>query len=233
MVTRRPIYREAQERLREYIRTHRMRPGDRLPPEAILASELGVSRPSLREATKSLQTLGVIEAQHGNGLFVSAFSFRPIIEQLPYGLAETGASFGEILVAREAMEVGLMSFVARLAGGDELRECERLAHVMGEREAAGLPCADVDNAFHLQLYRGLRNPLVDQVIETFWELYARLDDNGPAVGDRRLGPIHLAIVRALRKGDAQLAAAEMRAHFDDVRQRAATIEAAGEGTEHA
>jgi DNA-binding FadR family transcriptional regulator len=84
---RRPIYREVQARLRECIQANNLRPGDRLPSEAVLAAELGVGRPSLREATKSLQTLGVIEAQHGNGLFVAPFSFHPVIEQLPYGLA--------------------------------------------------------------------------------------------------------------------------------------------------
>ncbi|GAA3643303.1 FadR/GntR family transcriptional regulator [Nonomuraea antimicrobica] len=225
-MTKSPIYREAQARLKEYIQTHRLRPGDRLPPEAALASELGVSRLSLREATRSLQTLGVIEARHGNGLFVSAFSFRPIIEQLPYGLADTGARFGEILVAREAMEVGLMAFVAKLPASVELHECERLAKVMGERETAGVPTSDVDKEFHLRLYRALGNTLVDQVIETFWELFARLGEALKAPGTRRLAPIHLAIVRALREGDAELAAAEMRAHFDDVRRRIALIDPA-------
>ncbi|MFD0660037.1 FadR/GntR family transcriptional regulator [Thermocatellispora tengchongensis] len=129
-----------------------------------------------------------------------------------------------MLVAREAMEVGLMAFAAKLSSGPELAECERLAELMGEREAAGLPCPDLDKEFHLQLYRGLGNTLVDQVIETFWELFARLGPNAVAPGERRLAPVHLAIVRALRKGDAELAAAEMRAHFDDVRARTAAIE---------
>ncbi|QFY10975.1 GntR family transcriptional regulator [Nonomuraea phyllanthi] len=223
-MSRRPIYREAQARLKEYIQQHGMRPGDRLPAEAVLAAELGVSRPSLREATKSLQTLGVIEAQHGNGLFVAAFSFRPIIEQLPYGLVDSDAHFAEILVAREAMEVGLMHFAARLGAGAELEECERLARVMEEREAAGESSADVDKQFHLMLYRGLHNSLVDQVIETFWEMFSRLGDAIPRAKGTGVGAIHLAVVHALRAGDAQAAAASMRAHFDDVRARAAILD---------
>ncbi|MEO3875193.1 GntR family transcriptional regulator [Nonomuraea sp. B12E4] len=223
-MSRSPIYREAQVRLKDYIRSRGLRPGDRLPPEAMLAAELGVSRPSLREATKSLQTLGVIEAQHGNGLFVAPFSFRPIIEQLPYGQAESNTQFGEILVARESMEVGLMHFAAKLAGSAELAECERLAHVMGEREAAGESSAAVDKEYHLMLYRGLGNSLVDQVIETFWELFSRLGDAIPRAKGTGLAAIHLAVVRALRDGDARLASDKMRAHFDDVRSRAANID---------
>jgi DNA-binding FadR family transcriptional regulator len=167
-MARSPIYVEAQARLRDFITEAGLGPGDRLPPEAALAERLGVSRLSLREATRSLQTLGVIEARHGNGLFVSAFSFRPLIEQLPYGLAAAGTGLEEILTAREAMEVGLMPAVARLNPQVELAECARLADEMTALEGRGTPITEVDKQFHLSLYRALGNPLVDNLIEVFW-----------------------------------------------------------------
>ena len=153
-----PIYREAQARLRDFITEAGLGPGDRLPPESALAERLGVSRLSLREATRSLQTLGVIEARHGNGLFVSAFSFRPLIEQLPYGLAATGTALEEILTAREAMEVGLMPAVARLNPQVELAECARLADEMTALEGRGKPITEVDKRFHLLALPGTGQP---------------------------------------------------------------------------
>lgn len=224
MAGRSPIYREAQARLRDFISAQALRPGDRLPPEAVLAAQLGVSRLSLREATRSLQTLGVIEAQHGNGLFVSSFSFRPVIEQLPYGLAAPGMALDEILTAREAMELGLMPAVARRAAqgqaGDELDECARLAGTMAELEAAGEEIAEVDRSFHLLLYKGLQNPLVDNLIELFWELFTRLGDAIPAPAAGGRAAVHLAIVDALRGGESLSAVQRMQEHFDDVRARA-------------
>jgi DNA-binding FadR family transcriptional regulator len=224
-VGRSPIFREAQVRLRDFIRSEGLGPGDRLPPEATLATELGVSRMSLREATRSLQTLGVIEARHGNGLYVSEFSFRPVVEQLPYGLASPGLALDEILTAREAMEVGLMPAVARLAASDDLAACAELAHEMTALEAADASIIDVDRRFHLRLYKGLENALVDNLIELFWELFARLGDQIPDPEEGGRGLRHLAIVEALQAGDAIAGIQAMREHFDDVRARAATLRA--------
>ncbi len=222
-MSRSPIYREAQVKLRDFIKSRDLGPGDRLPAEAVLAAELGVSRLSLREATRSLQTLGVIEAQHGNGLFVSSFSFRPLIEQLPYGLATTGMALEEILTAREAMEVGLMPAVARNPDADVLAECTRLAGKMAELEAAGQEIAEVDRAFHLLLYKGLQNPLVDNLIELFWEIFVRLGDAIPAPKEAGRAAVHLRIVEALQSGEPLEAVQRMQDHFNDVRVRAAML----------
>ena len=222
-MSRSPIYREAQVKLRDFIKSRDLGPGDRLPAEAVLAAELGVSRLSLREATRSLQTLGVIEAQHGNGLFVSSFSFRPLIEQLPYGLATTGMALEEILTAREAMEVGLMPAVARNPDADVLAECTRLAEKMAELEAAGQEIAEVDRAFHLLLYKGLQNPLVDNLIELFWEIFVRLGDAIPAPKEAGRAAVHLRIVEALQTGEPLEAVQRMQDHFNDVRLRAAML----------
>lgn len=222
-MARSPIFREAQARLRDYIRDHDMQPGDRLPSEAELAATLGVSRLSIREATRSLQTLGVIEAQPGNGLFVSAFSFQPLIDQLPYGLALPGMALAEILTAREAMEVGLMPVAARMSTQEDLDACAALAHEMTAREIAGEPYVDVDREFHFQLYKSLHNPLVDNLIQVFWELFTRLGDAIPGPKEGNRGAAHLAIVEALRSGDPMASIEAMQAHFADVSERAAIL----------
>jgi DNA-binding FadR family transcriptional regulator len=222
-VARSPIFREAQARLRDYIHDHEMRAGDRLPSEAQLAATLGVSRLSIREATRSLQSLGVIEAQPGNGLFVSAFSFQPLIEQLPYGLATPGMALDEILTAREAMEVGLMPVAARMSTSEDLEICAALAREMTAREVAGEPYVEVDREFHFQLYKSLGNPLVDNLIQVFWELFTRLGDAIPGPKEGNRGAAHLAIVEALRSADPMASIEAMRAHFADVRERAATV----------
>jgi DNA-binding FadR family transcriptional regulator len=220
---RSPIYQEAQVRLRDFIREHGLRPGDRLPAEAVLAATLEVSRPSLREATRSLQTLGVIEAQPGNGLFVAAFSFRPLIEQLPYGLADSSRALDEMLTAREAMEVGLMPAVIRMDAKDALARCADLALEMSELELKGKSFSHVDREFHLSLYQTLGNPLVENLIELFWELFTRLGDAIPGSPDANRGEAHLRIVRALQSGDSDAAIHRMAEHFDDVRIRAARL----------
>ncbi|GAA1223816.1 FadR/GntR family transcriptional regulator [Rhodoglobus aureus] len=221
-----PLYVRAQSQLKNYIRDHNLGPGERLPSEARLAELFGVSRGAMREATRSLQTLGVIKALHGNGLYVAAFSFKPILEQLPYGLADGCTQFTEILQAREALEMGLMPAVAALATTEDLDRCSRLADLMKELEDTGESSLEIDRDFHLSLYASLDNSLVNNLIEIFWELYRRLEGSLPIVGSSaRSALLHTAIIEALRQDDGTLAMSRMREHFDDVRARVHTLEA--------
>ncbi|MFC7625738.1 FadR/GntR family transcriptional regulator [Microlunatus sp. GCM10028923] len=210
-------FRSAQARLREFIDDHELRPGDPLPSEAKLAENLGISRISLREATRSLQSLGVIEAISGRGLFVSEFSFRPILEQLPYRVAIGGASLHEVLVVREALEEGLIEKVADRLEEVDLEELQALVDQMADRERDGGSLGEIDKAFHARLYRPLENALVSSLIDTFWELFNRLYGSLP--GERAAHParVHQDIVDALRAGRGSSAA--MVAHFAHIRQR--------------
>ena len=106
-----PLYRQAQEQLKEFIRHRNLVAGDPLPPEATLAGELGMSRLSLREATKSLESLGVLEARQGEGIFVRAFSFEPILDNLPYGLFVYGKSLRDLFQVRLGLEEGLIGLL--------------------------------------------------------------------------------------------------------------------------
>ncbi len=56
---------------------NKLRSGDALPSEGRIAKELGISRNSVREAVKALESLGVLEVRHGNGLFVRGLSAVP------------------------------------------------------------------------------------------------------------------------------------------------------------
>lgn len=210
-------FRAAQERLRQYIDDHDLRPGDALPSEAKLAESLGISRISLREATRSLQSLGVIQARSGRGLFVSEFSFRPILEQLPYRVAVGGASLHEVLVVREALEEGLVEMVAKQLTPGDLDDLQAMVDEMERLERAGGSLNDIDKAFHARLYLPLENALVSSMIDTFWELFNRLYNSLP--GERAAHParVHQDIVDALRAGVGMSDA--MVAHFSYIRHR--------------
>ena len=68
----RPLYDQAIEALNRFIELGEYKPGDRLPAEGELAKQLGISRPTLREAFGTLENYGVIERRHGVGTFVTA-----------------------------------------------------------------------------------------------------------------------------------------------------------------
>src|ERR687893_1979319 len=67
---RRSLAHDAAEHLRELVSSGALQPGDKLPSERELASRLGVSRPTLREAVRGLVIMGLLETRHGAGTFV-------------------------------------------------------------------------------------------------------------------------------------------------------------------
>jgi GntR family transcriptional regulator len=68
----RPLYDQAIDALNRFIEQKGYKPGDRLPGEGELAKQLGISRPTLREAMGNLESRGVVERRHGVGTFVTA-----------------------------------------------------------------------------------------------------------------------------------------------------------------
>ncbi|MWR20550.1 GntR family transcriptional regulator, partial [Helicobacter pylori] len=84
---RQPVISEAvRDYIKEYIFAHNLQPGSPLLPESQLVEELGVSRSSVREAVKALQSLGLIEVRRGDGLYVRATNFDAITEILSFNL---------------------------------------------------------------------------------------------------------------------------------------------------
>jgi DNA-binding FadR family transcriptional regulator len=210
-----PLYRQAQEQLKTYIGAHKLRPGDALPPEGALAEELGMSRLSLREATKSLESLGILEARHGEGVYVKAFSFDPILNNLPYSLFGDGKALRDLFQVRRGLEEGL---IEQLFGRVSERDLDALDAIVVEMEACarrGQPIVEPDREFHLQLFRPLGNTLVLRLIETFWEVYHRLRrEMHVGLSDpRRVHGIHAGIVAALRTGDRERIREAMVNHF--------------------
>ncbi|GIW08499.1 MAG: GntR family transcriptional regulator [Dehalococcoidia bacterium] len=212
------MYREAQAQVKRYIETHHLRPGDPLPPEGVLAEQLGISRLSMREAMKSLEALGIVEARQGNGVYVKAFSFTPILDNLPYSLFVDGKSLGDVLQVREALEEGLLAMAMAKMSTEDFDQLDTLVDGMAARASTGVGFEDLDRAFHQRLFAPLNNPIVLRLIEVFWETYHRLEGNVvPFERDLdRVVALHRAIVAALRSGDVGAATDAMRRHFDPV-----------------
>ena len=103
-IDQRPLYAQAGEALRNLVQRGGYAPGDRLPSEIELSQQLGISRPTLREALRLLEEDGSIVRRHGVGTFVA--QSQPVIES---GL--------EVLesIERSAQRLGLSTSMAEVA----------------------------------------------------------------------------------------------------------------------
>ncbi len=111
------LSRAIQDQIKQYITERRLRPGDALPPETQLAADLGVSRGSVREAIKALESLGIVEVRHGNGIFVREFNFDSVLELLSYGLVFDRSKITEILQIRKWLEAAAIGEAVKLING--------------------------------------------------------------------------------------------------------------------
>ena len=220
-----PKYREAQVKLRAYIATHGLVAGDQLPPEEELASAFGMSRLSLREAVKSLETVGVLRTQHGGGTYVQEFSFAPLLENLPYAFQFESRDVRNLLELRAALEEGLVPRATEWVRRRDLEDLRSIAAQMAEAEPRSEAMADLDREFHHRLYAPLQNKLVTQVIDLFWEIFHRLQagSRSTQATAQQISAIHARIVDALAVGDIPDVVQAMREHFEDIRGRLAEL----------
>ena len=182
---------------------------------------MGISRLSLREGVKSLEAVGILEARQGEGLYVKAFTFDSIFENLPYSFATDGKSLRDLLQVRTALEEGLVGMVVARTTPVQLGRLEELVGQMLAKSAASELFESEDREFHRVLYAPLENPFLDRLVELFWEVFHRLNGNA-AVSPWSLEQTaldHQAILSALRDGNAEQVTAAMHAHFQQVHAR--------------
>ncbi|MGW5861965.1 FadR/GntR family transcriptional regulator [Streptomyces sp. NPDC055239] len=231
--------RDIQERIKKLIIDQRLPSGASLPTEPELMERLGVSRNSVREALKALQAMGIVEIRHGFGTYVGPMSMAPMIEGLTFrtvaGHYRGEDSLLQLLELREAVETGL---IARLAGripDADLAELDALVNRMDTEAAendgqigqidrighSGAVHTETDRAFHATLYRCLRNPLLGEVLEAFWDAFHKVRTDlvdvpqDPKVTCRQ----HREILDAVRSGDVLRAERAIREHFGNIRTR--------------
>ena len=209
------LYRVVSSRIEALIREENIKPGERLPAERDLATKLGVSRTSLREALIALELGGVVEVRGGSGVYVS--------EQAASKSARPAAGPGpfEVLAARRMIEVEVAALAAKNATPAAVdailvavEQMEQNQDNLGENESA-------DRNFHLAIARAAGNSALVGVIEYLWaqrgSLWHKLTEHFQTEELRQLTLLdHRAILSAIASHDVAGARQAMRAHLDRV-----------------
>jgi DNA-binding FadR family transcriptional regulator len=219
---RRPVLNELiRDYVKQYILDHGLNPGDPLPPETQLAHELGVGRSSVREAIKALQSLGIVQVRHGDGLYVREYNFDPILETLGFGIRFDTTTLSELAQIRFLLEGAAIEDAVKRIGLQDLDRLDNLMQVWKGRVAAGEPHSDLDEEFHRILYGVLNNQTLVKLFQVFWIVFANLKD--PVIQDIKPADQewhdHQAILEAVKARDANLARQRLMDHFDHLRKR--------------
>ncbi len=217
---RRKIRDQAADQIKEFIVAQRLAPGDRLPTENELAGKFGISRLSVREATKSLEFLGIVKAKTGVGLTVGQIDVGRMTEHLGFHPALQRVDPLQLIETRVIIEVGALPHVARRMASDDSIAPRLQALVNRFRLARDLATwIDLDIEFHRTLLEssGL-SPLVafGDLLHVFFQ---RFRDSVKRAEWKAGIASHQRIVDALRNAELYVACAELRRHIESHKAR--------------
>lgn len=209
------VFQVVSEQLKQRIRSGEWLPDERLPSIAQLAREMAVSALSVREALRSLESIGLVRIEHGRGVFVTAARFTPDLpgrfQQVDIGLIVALAE------TRRILEPELAALAAERGTAAELDEIAQLAHQMEELARQDLDFIAPDVLFHRRIALAARNPILHQMMESVNDLFLesrRLTAREPGMTARAVR-YHLLIADALCERNAPQARLLMLAHMND------------------
>jgi GntR family transcriptional regulator, transcriptional repressor for pyruvate dehydrogenase complex len=228
VVRRRPrsLAHDLVDALAGRIRAGNLSPGEKLPTEAAIMEDFGVSRTVVREAISRLQAGGLVETRHGVGTFVVARgeggAFRIGPEQL-----ETLQDVIAVLELRIAVETESAALAAARRTPQNVEALRNALKAFTSAVEEGRDAVGPDFQFHLEVARATHNDHFVDLMGTLGGMMiprARLEPAGPLTPEReaylrRVNAEHESIVEAIARQDAEGARAAMRTHLANSRER--------------
>jgi GntR family transcriptional regulator, transcriptional repressor for pyruvate dehydrogenase complex len=219
-IRRNAVAHEAITTIKRMIVRGDLRAGQRLPAERELAAQLGVSRPSLREAIRALIALNILESRHGEGTFVSSLDPELLAEPIDFVLQVDDGGIAALFEARHVLEAGIAALAAERASDLELAELEDFAK--RGRAKVGDPEAFIEHdvEFHDRIRRAARSPVLASMLGSISTLSLETrcrTAQSQAVRSRALAD-HVSMAKTLKARDPEAARRAMIAHLDHVRR---------------
>ncbi|MFC1479140.1 FadR/GntR family transcriptional regulator [Planctomycetota bacterium] len=202
------------------IRNGKLQPGDKLPPEPELASQLGLSRATLRQVLKTLQTAGLIEARPRIGTILKKSNPSAVAPLFFAHLDLADISEHEAAEARVSFEPGIAGLAAQYRTDEDL---EKMDEILEHGKEAGTDWAGIiktEREFHSNIVAASHN-LILQSFNKILSLY--FDRRTPPKhgtvsakdADKAL-KTHISIYKAIKNKESAQAETLMKTHLQKV-----------------
>ena len=219
----RRLYRQIADQIRALIGSGEFPAGARLPPERDLARQLGVSRPSVREALIALEVEGRVEVRIGSGIYVQAPPAHTA------HVAEAAAGPFELLRARSVIEGECAALAAKAGKKAQVNAiAEALDQMQREIDNGEHQPLASDRQFHMRIAEATGNGALVAVVKMLWDermgpLYKQLEHHydSPALWGNAMAE-HRSVYKAIAASDANGARAAMQRHLNQAYKRFST-----------
>lgn len=207
-------------RILSLVTTGELKPGDQLPSERKLAETFEVSRPTLREALRALDVLGVVEVRHGGGVFVSQLQASDLLGPLTFFLTLRASEVEKLYDARQLIEGEIVALAAANATAADFDALAALVDLQDAAKTEPPRYRDLDTAFHRKLGELSGNDFLAraaQSLNILGQEFRKTASETPNVIATSITD-HRAIIAALRAADAGAGRAAMAMHMSHVLQ---------------
>jgi len=213
-VKRQGVHEGIVSQIRQLVTGGHIKPGDQLPSERELSEKLRVSRASVREAIRALESLGLVEIRIGAGTYVASPA-HTLLSPLASVTLQQRDVLLDIFEARKTIEPEIAAFAAKRAGAEEIERMEEILSEQARQIAAGDTGVEADTAFHALLAQAAKNKVFLKLNEAIVDSLYETRERSLTIGGRPARSLqgHREILGAIRARDAARARAAMLTHL--------------------
>jgi len=220
------LYESVIEQIMDLIKNNELKPGDKLPPERELAEKFSISRGSLREAFRVLESKGLIKSKPGGGRFIREVYKDKLTDTENIILSLEKSSILELLEAREIFETKIVELSAHRATDEDVKVIEEIFDRVSEegrmedRNTGDEEKTELDTEFHLAIARASHNFVFINIMRLHFDLLKDTRKKTLQIPGRRekQQEEHRAIFQAIKEHNSKKAAKTMLNHLRNIRE---------------
>ena len=212
------VYEEIVAKIKDMVEKGRFKAGDQLPVERELAEVFRVSRSSVREALRSLESQGFIESRQGDGTYIANQPVESLVRPLASVIFTEKDDQMELFEMRRMIEPDLAYLAAERATEEEIAMMEKVLALQEEQIDRGDFSTDVDRNFHYIMARAAKNKVILRIADNIMDLLAESREQNLQVEGRPQKSIfrHREVLDAIRAREPERAEKCMLEHLMDI-----------------
>lgn len=189
-------------------------PGDQLPPERELSERFQVSRASVREAIRALESTGLVKTRSGGGTYVNS-SAEVLLSPLAAAILQQKDILLDIFEARKLIEPEIAALAAVRADAQDIARMEAILEEQAQQIAKGETGVEADTAFHSILAQTTKNQIILRLDDTLVDSLRETRERSLQVHGRPARSLagHREILRAIQAKDSEKARRAMLEHL--------------------
>ena len=214
------IYEEVVNQIHELIREGKLKAGDQLPSERELAETFKVSRASVREALRALETQGLVVSRTGTGTFVADLPIELLVAPLASLLIKHKKALADIFETRRLIEPRIASLAAERVTDRDIEQMRTILERQREEVSRGATGVEEDAEFHFSIGRATQNQALEKLVSGLMDILSDSREESLQTPGRSQASLesHLKILSAIEEHDTEKARVAMLNHIEQVEQ---------------